>query len=226
LPVPELWVEHSADTAIINANVARLDLKLAATPGVRDPFSLDLVRGWHSSIHEGTQHVPRAEYIGGFRGEGSLHLRNYGVAFGNNPATGGRFEGSPPLRVAHHLAEFEREMNLALAKWDALIPTMAAATLSRMNIVIQDVARLYASWIRIHPFADGNGRTARVLVNWLMVRYGQPLILPGRPVADRDRLVAATTPAVPASTEDVKPLVNHLRKRLKAARAAATSNTA
>ena len=226
MPVPELWVEHSADIPLINANVARLDLDLAAKPGVRDPFSLDLVRGWHRRIHEGTQHVPRDEYIGGFRGEGSLHLRNYGVAFGSNPATGGRFDGAPPLRVAHHLAEFEREMNLSLAKWDALIPTMEAATLSRMNIVIQDVARLYASWIRIHPFADGNGRTARVLLNWLMARYGQPLILPGRPVADRDGLIAATAPAVSAATEDDRPLINHLRKRLKAARADAASGTA
>lgn len=221
MQVPDLWVENPADTPIINANVAQLDAAIAASPGARDPFTLDLVREWHRAIHAGTAHVPRGEYIGGFRGEGSIHLRNYGVEFGLNPATGGRFDGAAPLTVAGHLAAFGAEMVAALAKWDAIMPTLADVSLSRLNTVIEDVAALYAKWIRIHPFADGNGRTARVLLNWVMVRYGQPLILPGRPVADRDGLVAATTPAVPAATQNLRPLVNHLRRRLKAARGTA-----
>lgn len=221
MPVPEPWVENPADTPIINANVAQLDATIAAYPGARDAFSLDLAREWHRAIHAGTAHVPRAEYVGGFRGEGSIHLRNYGVEFGLSPATGGRFDGAPPLTVAGHLAAFEAEMVAALVRWDAIMPTLAEVSLSRLNTVIEDVAVLYVTWIRIHPFADGNGRTARVLLNWVMVRYGQPLILPGRPVADRDGLVAATAPAVPAATQNVRPLVNHLRRRLKAARAAA-----
>lgn len=217
-------MENPADTAVINANVAQLDATIAATPGSREAFTIDLFREWHRAIHAGVQHVPRPEYIGGFRGEGSVHLRNYGVEFGMNRATTGRFDGAPPLTVASHLASFESQMIAALARWDAIMPTLADVSLSRLNTVIEDVAALYATWIRIHPFADGNGRTARVLMNWVMVRYGQPLILPGRPVSDRDGLVAATTPAVPAATSNVRPLVNHLRRRLKAARAAAGSS--
>lgn len=223
MPVPDPWVENPADTPIINANVARLDATIASTPGARDPFTLELVRDWHRTIHEGTAHVPRREYIGNFRGEGSIHLRNYGVAFGLDPATGGRFDGAPPLTVAGHLALFEAEMVAAIAKWDATMPTLADVTLSRLNVVLEDLAVLYATWIRIHPLADGNGRTARVLVNWVMARYGQPLILPGRPVADKETLHTATTPAVPAATSNTRPLVNHLRRRLKAARAAAAN---
>ena len=219
--MPEPWLENPADTPIINANVAQLDATIAATPGGREPFSLDLVREWHRTIQSGTKHVPRTEYIGGFRGEGSIHLRNYGVEFGVNPATGGRFEGAPPLTVPGHLAAFEVEMTAALAKWDAIMPTLADVTLSRLNTVIEEMAVLYARWIRIHPLADGNGRTARVLLNWVMVRYGQPLILPGRPVSDRDGLAAATAPAIPATASNIRALVNHLRRRLKAVRSSA-----
>lgn len=223
MPVPDPWVEDPTDTPIINANVARLDAAIASSPGTRAPFSLELIRDWHRAIHFGTAHVPRDEYIGNFRGEGSIHLRNYGVGFGQNPATGGRFDGSPPSMVGKHLAAFEAEMVAATAKWDAIMPTLADVTLSRLNTVIEDVAVLYATWIRIHPLADGNGRTARVMLNWVMVRYGQPLILPGRPVLDRDGLVAATSPAVPAAASNVRPLVNHLRRRLKNVRAAAAN---
>lgn len=223
MAVPEPWYEHPDDTAVINANVAQLDLDIATTRGTREPFTLDVVRDWHRRIHQGTKHVPRAEYIGGFRGEGSIHLLTYTAAFGQDPATGAQFNGAHPATVADHLAAFEQEMVAALAKWDAHIPTLAEATMSRLNVVVEDAASLYATWIRIHPFADGNGRSARVLLNWLMARYGQPLILPGRPVADRDGLVAAMTPAIPAASSNLRPLVNHLRRRLKAARAAAVT---
>ncbi|MBA3961352.1 MAG: Fic family protein [Chthoniobacterales bacterium] len=27
-------------------------------------------------------------------------------------------------------------------------------------------------WARIHPFANGNGRTARLWANWIAMRYG------------------------------------------------------
>ena len=30
----------------------------------------------------------------------------------------------------------------------------------------------HAEWVRIHPFANGNGRTARLWANYLLVRYG------------------------------------------------------
>lgn len=207
-------MENLADTSIISKNVAQLDATIASTPGAREPFTLELVRDWHRTIHAGTKHVPRAEYIGSFRGEGSIHLRVYSVGFG-------KFDGAPPLTVGGHLRLFEGEIVAALAKWDKTMPALADVTPSRLNTVLEDLAVLYATWLRIHPLADGNGRTARVLVNWVMARYGQPLVLPGRPVTDKDGLLAATSPAIPAVKPNYKPLVNHLRRRLKAARAAA-----
>jgi Fic family protein len=39
----------------------------------------------------------------------------------------------------------------------------------------------YAEWIRIHPFANGNGRTARLWVNSIAMRYQLPPFLQLRP---------------------------------------------
>ncbi|MFP5345434.1 MAG: Fic family protein [Actinomycetes bacterium] len=33
---------------------------------------------------------------------------------------------------------------------------------------------MHGEWVRIHPFADGTGRTARIWVTWLLLRYGLP----------------------------------------------------
>ncbi|MDA3856338.1 MAG: Fic family protein [Candidatus Woesearchaeota archaeon] len=38
------------------------------------------------------------------------------------------------------------------------------------------IVRFYASFIAIHPFVDGNGRTSRILLNWLLKREGLPYI--------------------------------------------------
>lgn len=40
--------------------------------------------------------------------------------------------------------------------------------------VIEDFAALHAEFERVHPFNDGNGRSGRLLLNLLLVRYGYP----------------------------------------------------
>lgn len=32
----------------------------------------------------------------------------------------------------------------------------------------------HGEWVRIHPFANGNGRTARLWANWCALRYNLP----------------------------------------------------
>jgi hypothetical protein len=40
--------------------------------------------------------------------------------------------------------------------------------------VLTYCASLHGEWIRIHPFANGNGRIARLWANWAGLRYGLP----------------------------------------------------
>ncbi|MDR1595149.1 MAG: Fic family protein [Prevotellaceae bacterium] len=49
--------------------------------------------------------------------------------------------------------------------------------------VIELSALFHYRYIRIHPFEDGNGRIARLLVNYILLRHGYPMIV--IPSADR-----------------------------------------
>ena len=41
-----------------------------------------------------------------------------------------------------------------------------------LGSVITLCAMAHGEWVRIHPFANGNGRTARLWANWCAMRYG------------------------------------------------------
>jgi cell filamentation protein, protein adenylyltransferase len=56
---------------------------------------------------------------------------------------------------------------------------------TKASHVIEEFARLHAAFERIHPFADGNGRTGRLVLNLLLVRSGYPPAVINK--RDRDR---------------------------------------
>ena len=46
-------------------------------------------------------------------------------------------------------------------------------------------------FIRIHPFSDGNGRTARMLSNIILMHYGYPIIVVPSDAKDKDAYYTA-----------------------------------
>ena len=66
--------------------------------------------------------------------------------------------------------------------------------------------------VAIHPFADGNGRTARLLMNLLLLREGYP------PVAVRpeDRKTYLGTLEQGSVRDDLKPFLSFMHRRLDA----------
>lgn len=42
---------------------------------------------------------------------------------------------------------------------------------------IERAARLHTDFVKIHPFIDGNGRTARILLNFELIKAGYPIII-------------------------------------------------
>ncbi len=110
-------------------------------------------------------------------------------------ATGEMFEFAPPSEVP---ARMER-----LVKW--LDSSLTDGTLHPVMIA----AKLHHDFVLIHPFDDGNGRVARMLVNYLFMRLGYPPII----VPTQDKAAYLTALRL-ADAGDLESLAAYLGQRL------------
>jgi hypothetical protein len=137
--------------------------------------TVEAARRWQRDARAGLT-VPDKKYVGRFRGETGLKTMRVWV---------GAREGAPPERVASELAAFERTLQRAVAALDARYPPGEALDIDGFAAVIDLCAWAHAEWVRIHPFANGSGRTARIWANALLMRYGLPPVIRLRPRPDR-----------------------------------------
>ena len=119
--------------------------------------------------------VPDTRFVGAFRGEPGLE--NVRVRVGAN-------YGVEPANVAQELEEFESKLQTLVAELDALLPIGQEPDIDQLAAILDLCAWAHAEWVRIHPFANGNGRTARLWANSLAMRYGLPPFIRLRPRPD------------------------------------------
>jgi len=164
--------DWDADSAQLRANLARtLTAALHHARGRRSPTP-DLARAWHSEILKDLR-APNPAYVGAFRGEPGLEHIGVHVA---------DCWGVKPGDVAAAVKKFIGDLGNALAKLDKEIPAGSLPkTDDALEAVLTTAALVHARWIEIHPFANGNGRTARLWANWVLMRYGIPPFVRLRP---------------------------------------------
>jgi Fic family protein len=86
--------------------------------------------------------------------------------------------------------------------------------------IIEIAALFHYRYIRIHPFEDGNGRIARLIMNYILLRHGLPMIV--IPAADRNNYLDVlgkcdkNTGAIPhsganATLEQIRSFVDYIR---------------
>jgi hypothetical protein len=123
--------------------------------------------------------VPDEAYRGGFRGDPHPALADYEVTVGG-------LEVTRACHVADEIDRLMSELRSRVVKLDGLDAQSDPDILEPkfVEAVLVTAAWLHCEWVRIHPFANGNGRTARMWVLWLCGRYGLPSLLTLRPRPD------------------------------------------
>ena len=132
--------------------------------------SAEIVREWHREMMAGFMDHPEME--GNFRDEDQVPrvLRGYDVGVGSN--RGASHKEVLDL-VEQFIKEFKTRIRKTDARWKRFSQTRGEVAFDQ---VIKLAAWAHGEWVWIHPFADGNGRTARLWVTYVLARYGLPPI--------------------------------------------------
>jgi len=147
-------------------------LELAASSAERREIpTLTAARNWHKRMNRGLV-VPHARFVGAFRGEPGLQRIHARV--------GSRF-GAKPADVAKELTGLEAKLQTIISELDASLPVHVRLSRDHLGAIMDVCAWVHSEWVRIHPFVNGNGRTARLWANSVAMRYGLPPFLPLRP---------------------------------------------
>jgi hypothetical protein len=79
---------------------------------------------------------------------------------------------------------------------------------------VERAATAHAGFEAVHPFLDGNGRTGRLLLNWMLLRAGYPPAI--IQVEERARYISALTAATPPGPLNYAPLAQLVAERVDA----------
>ena len=165
------WDEDSPKLRANLADVLREVRDAAVRRNI--PSASDALQ-WQADTMKGLK-APDARYVGRFRGTKGLEKVRVSI---------GLHEGVAPSRVASELAEFQRKLRAAVGKLDARYAVGADLDIDGLEAVLELAAWAHAEWVRIHPIANGNGRTARLWANYVLMRYGLPPVVRLRPRPD------------------------------------------
>lgn len=163
--------DWDADGPILTGNLQRLLRDIRDRAANRETLDLPLIRTWHHAMMVRLK-LPPGAAAGVFRGEPPLERCEVRV---------GRHAGIRSMHVAEALSAFEITLKSVVARLDELIPARELPDEDGLAAVIETCAWAHSEFVRIHPFANGNGRTARILANALAMRYGLPPFVRLRP---------------------------------------------
>jgi fido (protein-threonine AMPylation protein) len=115
--------------------------------------------------------APRGrEYLAGhYRGEQFKCLRHCPVGIPSNPLV-----GVPPFAVRLELQKLEQVLSTAIRRLDALHKPESSALPGEEKLIgtVEVACRIFAEFLRIHPYANGNGHVGRFCLLAILLRYG------------------------------------------------------
>lgn len=150
--MPPHW---DADSPELRRNLSKLLKSVGDNARHRKPPFAEDARQWHVEMMKGLQ-ADHPKYVGAFRGEAGLEIAQVYVWNGEE-----QLFGVEASEVAASLRGFEQILQSFVARLDEMLPPGAEPNKVQSELIVKICAWVHAEWVRIHPFVNGNGRTAR-----------------------------------------------------------------
>lgn len=199
--------DWDADTPQLRRNLTKVLDSIRGDARKRVVPKVATAKVWQKETMAGLT-VPNSIYVGRFRGERGLEHCEVRI---------GSALGVAAAAVAAALQAFEVRLRIVVTALDKKYSVGKGLDVDGLAAVIELAAWAHSEWVRIHPFANGNGRTARMWANFILMRYGIPPAIRLRPRPDGDYGAASAS----AMKGDWKPTALVFRAMVRAAVSAA-----
>lgn len=122
----------------------------------------------HRDLFEGLTPPKHGYYAGNYRGSNFHCLLQYEICIQGDPKVGVKASS-----VATAMQLFSAELRRAIERLDIQLVKLGVliSPAYRMAITAQLVCHAFVSYLTIHPFANGNGHVARVLMFSVLSRF-------------------------------------------------------
>lgn len=123
----------------------------------------------HAQYFRGLVPPETPYYAGHYRGENFVCLRNYEVQIPSDPRV-----GHSAQLVAVHMAGLAADITDAMRQCDVSwpVPNAVFARPQKLAHVVSVAAAIFVYFLEIHPYANGNGHAARLLLICVLLRFG------------------------------------------------------
>jgi fido (protein-threonine AMPylation protein) len=171
-----------------------------------DP-ALDAARvaKWHKECFSGLSYVSAADecLLGAFRGSDPPRLRDMVVGVGG-------VRGSPPRDVQRQLDKFFSELQKRVGALARRIDIDRDKSPMQLREIAQIAGWAHGEWVCIHPFANGSGRTARLIANWVLVRFRLLPVVGIRPRPQHRSYAQAAAASMRGDHSEITQFILHL----------------
>ncbi len=194
MTAPSWQEDDPKNLPLIQGNAAQLITELRATAAERLLPTCEELCRWHARLYAGSE-VPVAGYVGHFRGDPAVpELIDYEVGLGARLKDGNLEKMGVWARlVSSEMGAVLAGLNAVFVELDARLPVGKSPTApDDILAVISFTALAHGECLRVHPFANGNGRIARLLVALICLRYGLPMFLHIKPRPESDDYIRAS----------------------------------
>jgi hypothetical protein len=194
MTAPSWQEDDPQNLSIIQGNAAQLIHGLRATAAERLLPTCEELCRWHERLYAGCE-VPVTGYVGHFRGDPAVpELVDYEVGLGARLKDGNLEKMGVWARlVSSEMGAVLAGLNAVFVELDARLSVGKSPTTSDdILVVISFAALAHGECLRVHPFANGNGRIARLLVAFICLRYGLPMFLHIKPRPESDDYLRAS----------------------------------
>ncbi|HJY45383.1 MAG TPA: Fic family protein [Propionibacteriaceae bacterium] len=194
MTAPSWHEDDPKNLSLIQRNAAQLITELRTTAAERALVTCEVLCRWHARIYAGCK-VPVAGYVGHLRGDPAVpELIDYEVGLGGRLKDGNLEKMGVWARVvSQEMTAVLAGLNAVFAELDVRLPVGKPPwTPDEILQVISFTSLAHGECLRVHPFANGNGRIARLLVAFICLRYGLPMFLHIKPRPESEDYIRAS----------------------------------